>query len=442
MTWQGGSVSVSGNLYNVTTGSDIGPAVTNGNPRISLTVGGDLGSLVTGLSPVPGGARPNEGDVNFLDLNVGGRIGMMDIRGGVGMDQDEADPRAQVGENSLNITTGRSGGNGDIGMIRVGFHVAGDSFNITTSPNSVIGALLVSQDVYDDGNPRSGIYEGTRGIRINSGAGSDVRFADTPSIGLTGGVDITYQLIGGEILDLIDDGGTRVQISVANAPPGQQVGLVRAMPVDGSQGVVISQILANLTGGRTLQINGVDRPGARAASIGHILALGDGASSIQINGNVEIDVWRIEERDTRAQIAGFPGGGGTGGGAGGFAFIENNTPGGDMVSIDVTAAGRISTRGDLGITQAPSFGPDKFGPFLGLSVGLVGDVGGALGIPGGALLDNDLTATKIFRAVADDNYNSGQASLDDIGAPFDEALPQRGRRLHRQRDEGDGARRT
>ncbi|MBL9002132.1 MAG: hypothetical protein JNK25_13450 [Phycisphaerae bacterium] len=412
MSWQGGSVSVAGSLFNIITGSDIGPNAVTGNPRINVTIGGDLGSLYTGMSAVPGGDRPNEGDVNFLDLNVNGRIGLLDIRGGVGMDQDETDPRALLSVNSFNVFTGLGGGPGDIGMIRVGFHVAGDSFTVTTSPNSRIGAILVSQDAYDDGNPRSGVYLGAQGIRLNTGSGSDIRFADLPLLSLTGSADITYPLIGGQTLNLIDDGGARVQISVANAPPNQQVGLVRALPVNGSQGVVIGQIIANLVGGRTLSITSVTTSPTAAIGIGHILVTGDGASSIAIGGSSEIDVWRIEERVTRGQFGGADTQGG------GLAFIENNSPNGDIIAVDVAGLGRLSVRGNLGRSQLPDYGPTLIGPFMGYSIGLVGEVGGTLGIPGGALLDDDFLPSKLIRAVNDDNFQGGQASLDDIGAPF------------------------
>lgn len=411
MSWQGGSLSVAGSLYNITTGSDIGAALAGGNLRINVSIGGDLGNLVTGLSPVPGGERPNEGDVNFLDLNVGGRIGTLDIRGGVGMDQDEPDPRGPVGPNSFNIRTGLGGGRGDIGLIRIGFHVAGDSMNVTTSPGSTIGALLVSQDAYLDANPRSGVYEGARGIRINTGAGSDVRFVDLPRLDLTASVDVLYPLIGGQTLELIDDAGARVRISVQQAPPGVQVGTVRAFPIDGSQGVAIGQITADLTGGRTLNINGIAAGGSASASVGRIVVQGDGASRIVIDGPVEIDVWRIEEV-----------GGGGGEGGGGLFEIRNATPNGDIVAIDVSALGTLSVQGDLGRTQVPAWGPSLIGPFLGLNIGFVTEVGGPLGVPGGALLDDDLSAQKIFRAVNDDNFDAGQAALDDIGSPFDPYL--------------------
>ena len=417
MSWQGGSISTPGSLFNITTGSDIGQpgGNTRGNTTITVAIGGDLGSLITGLSPLlagPDSAR--SGDVNFLNLDVGGRIGLLDIRGGVGMDQDSDDPRASVGPNSFNVRTGLNGQGGSIGLVKVAFHVAGDTMNVTTPAGSTIGGLLVSQNPasYVDGSARSGTYEGQRGIRLNTGAGSDIRFADIQRVDLINGLDIRYQIVGGQLLELIDDGGASVQISI-NGPAGQVLGEVIALPVDGSQGVVIAAINADLSAGRTLRINGVDPLGAGVIGIGRINAIGDGASVISIGGNVEIDVWRIDEQNLL--------GAGTPGAAGGFGSIINNTPNGDIVAIDVIAVNIVSVDGDLGRTQLPAFGPRLVGPRLGISNRLEGDVGSPLGTAPG-LYDTSLAGNKILRAIRDADTREGQAALDDVGYPVDPDL--------------------
>jgi hypothetical protein len=402
MSWQGGSISTPGSIYNITTGSDIGQpgANTTGNTNITVTIGGDLGSLVTGMSPLFGaGQGSGEGDVNFFTLNVGGRIGTIDIRGGVGMDQDSTDPRAPVGPNSLNIFTGLNGSGGDIGFIKVGFHVAGDSMNVTTPGGSTIGALLVSQAAYNDTGDRSGIYLGEQGIRLNTGSGSDVRFADAPRIDLANSVDVVFPLFGGTALDLIDDSGARVQV-IIDGPFGQQLGELIALPVDGSQGVVIASINADLTNGRVLRISSSGTSGV--VGIGRMVLAGDGTSQIALSGAVEIDVWRI--------IDSGPGGG--------FASITNTTPNGDFVSIDVAGLGTLNVDGDLGRTQVPAYGPQLIGPRLGVATTLQGNVGDALGLQPG-LFDTSLAANKIYRAIGDSNTDEGQAALDDVGSPID-----------------------
>jgi hypothetical protein len=414
MSWQGGSISTPGSIFNITTGSDIGePGGSTVGNSITVSVGGDLGSLITGMSPFlagPGSAR--SGDVNFLDLDVGGRIGILDIRGGVGMDQDATDPRARVGANSLNIRTGLNGGGGSVGVVRVAFHVAGDSMNLTTPAGSTIGAVLVSQDpaAYIDADPRSGVYLGSRGIRLNTGAGSDIRFADVQRVDLLNSVDVTYPIIAGQILELIDDGGSLVQISITGTS-GEILGEVIAFPVDGSQGVAIAAINANLVGGRTLSISGRDPQGAGVIGIGRINAVGDAASVITISGTVEIDVWRIDERNLFGGAAQ----------AAGFASIVNTTPNGDIVAIDVVAVNVVSVDGDLGRTQLPAFGPRLIGPRLGISRTLEVDIGGPLGAAPG-LFDTSLAAGKLLRAIRDSDTRDGQAAFDDIGYPIDPDL--------------------
>jgi hypothetical protein len=96
MTFQGGTFSIAGTLYNITTGGDIGASGVNQiTQTIRFDIGGNLGTLITGKSPVTG-IGPTEGDLNFIRLNVGGSIGSIDVQGGIGMDQDAADPRAPV----------------------------------------------------------------------------------------------------------------------------------------------------------------------------------------------------------------------------------------------------------------------------------------------------------------------------------------------------------
>jgi hypothetical protein len=406
MSFQGGSFSAPGSLFNITAGSDIGnPGAIGGGSPIDIRIGGDFGTLFTGLSQVVGGG-PNEGDMNFFGLIVGGRIASIDVRGGIGMDQDiTADPRAPLPLDQVHIVSGNAGGNGDIGFIRVGFHVAGDHLSISTSPGSTLGAFLVSQDVYTDTDPRSGVYLGLQGVPIISGAGSDVRFVDIPRIDLVNSVDVTTPLIGGQAAHFVDDAGSNITISVENAPDGVQVGTVRALPIEGSQGVAIGQISVNLAGGVILHITGTNPGGAGIVSIGHIVVVGgDAGSQIQIDGSVEVDVYSIQS-------------------AAAIDAITNTTPGGDLVAVDVGGLNTLEVHGDLGRTRVPGWGPQHIGPQLGLANQPVADVGGALGVPmgRGTTVDDDFNSN-IFRPLNDDRVAGGQAYGDDIGVPLDGQL--------------------
>lgn len=431
MSWQGGAFVVTGNLYNITAGSDISPPNANqGASPIDVRVSGDFGTLYSGLSGVASTPGPNSGDLAFFNLTVGGRIASLDVRGGVGMDQDATDPRARRGTNIVNIRTGTNGGNGDIGFIRVGFHVAGDSMNITTSPGSVLGGLMVSQDVYTDTDQRSGIYAPTNGgvsvygIHIISGFGSDVRFVDAPNVDLLNSRNVRTLLTGDAPAEFVDDSGARVRIGVENGPTGTEVGRVRVLPIDGSQGVAIGAIEVDLSGGRVLTIEGVGTSSG-VVSIGHIIITNaDANSEIQIRGNVQVDVYRIEQT------------GGTG-----MNIIANTTPGGDIVSADVVGVNTVQVFGDIGRTQVPSWGPQKIGIYLGVAADLGTAVGDPIGTGNGdqapfdngqggggggttppvPLLDRDFNGNA-FRPITDDNFDTGNAYLDDIGSPVNPQL--------------------
>ncbi|MBI1189164.1 MAG: hypothetical protein GC200_00560 [Tepidisphaera sp.] len=442
MTFSGGAITTPGTIYNITAGSDIGgPANPGGAARITVRAGGDLGTVYTGLSPAAGGsqlaqggATPNQGDLNFITFNIGGRIGLIDVRGGIGMDQDETDPRAPLAPNTVtvSINTGTNGGSGDIGEFRVGFHVYGPSLQINTSPGSRIGAFLVSQDVYTDtADVRSGIY-GSRPVSITTGAGSDVRFFDAPKIDTSASVDSRLDLVGSTPINIIDDGGARVQIYVENAPDNVVVGSVRVLSIDGSQGVAIGSITVDLSFGGILHISPMATTGGGGGggagggggsttptgivSIGRIIITGTNPQSqVQITGDVKVDVYRI------TGVTGGAGGGG-GGGAGGAALdrILNSTPGGDIVAIDVDSINTIDVYGNIGSTQLPVWGPTSIAPYLGLSGNLTTAVGDALGFSAAAgFLDNDASPTRIYRPINSDNFNGGNAYVDDVGSPID-----------------------
>lgn len=417
MTFQGGTFSIAGTLYNLTTGGDIGASGVNQiTQTIRFDIGGNLGTLITGKSPVSGSGS-NEGDLNFLRLNVGGSIGSILVQGGIGMDQDATDPRAPVSTfEGTQINTGLNGGRGDIGFFRTGFHIAADSVGIHVTPGSTIGALLVSQDTYADGNARSGIYGGN-GIPIVTGAGSDVRFFDTPRLDVTNSVDLRYVLLPGVPVELIDDGGARVRVTLTAGTDASVTGFVIASQVDRSQGVAIGRVSANLIGGATLTIDSQapagttpGQPGEPArggtVGVGRIeVTNADAFSAILLTGSVQIDVYRIIQ---------------TGGDA--FGLITNETIGGDIVSADVASLNTLTiSHGNLGSTQVPAWGPQRIGPFLGIAAGLVQDPGGALGILVGGIVDDDFNGN-VYRPVNSDDYAGGNASFDDIGAPLDPFL--------------------
>jgi hypothetical protein len=407
MDFAGGTIAVdNGGLYQLLTGSDIEGVALDAFPTIVLR--GDLGVVVTGLSPVIGIA-PEQGDLRNVNLEIGGRIGMLDIKGGVGHSRDnpEIDVEFDLPE-TVNISTGLRGGSGDIGFFRVGGHVYANRMNVSTSPGSTVGGFAISQDIaFSEEDPFWGISGEGRpagdGVTWNVGAGSDLRFVAIPRIDLEAAVDVAQTIRVNQAIEIVEDSGARVRITVrgGGGTTGNPVGFLRTMPVDGSEGVAIGEIEVNLAPGLGLEIEGLGGGSGDIISIGRIqITGGDAASNIRFIGNIEIDVWQIFQSD------------------GELNFIENLTPNGDIVAIDVPDINTVRIqRGDLGRTQVPAWGPRLIGPFLGIG----GDGGEGAEFAPFTIegpLDNDVNGN-LYRPVNDTNFAPGNAYLTDVGSPVD-----------------------
>ena len=415
---RGSTYSIPGDLHEFIAGSDIWSNAGSQATAVQLLVGGNLGYLATGQNPLAGAVGPNEGDVNYLNLRVGGKIGNVNIRGGIGMDQDnKPDPRGVVAPDPARnadvvIQTGVNGGAGDIGMFRTGFHLVSGALSITTSPGSTIGGLLFSQDVYTEAGARTGLYNydfltGNRGIYLNTGAGSDIRFVDFPRISMTAGGDVFTPIQAGVPLQFVDDSGAVLSITVVN-PDGVNdngvVGQVRSLTVNGGQGSVIGQISANLTGGRRLIVQGTGQnSGQGSIALGRVLITGaDTTSSVAFTGSTEIDVYRLDS-------------------AGALTSVSNDTPGGDIVLVDSNGLGSITvSHGDLGTTQTPAFGPQNLGTIFGISLGTAGTngIGGPITVPKAPFYNSINASASIYRPAQDDEiYGANGAYAEDLGIP-------------------------
>lgn len=408
------SINIPGNLYNITAGSDVG---TPGG-SFTVNVGLNFGNLVTGLSAVIG-TGPREGDLHGTSFNVGGSIGMIDVRGAIGITQDvQPNPFYPVTDiaNGISFRTGTRIANdptlkGNIGMIRVGSNVGiangGSTLQVVTPDNSTVGGFLVSQDLaIGAGDPYVGIYSQDpitspqAGINFQLGINSDLRFFDTPQIDQGGVNDKFLNLITDQPLTLTDDSGATVQITLSG---GTTPGIIRVVPIAGSLGVAIGRITVDLSGGAILTINGVSNPsGTDVISIGRIIITGSSAASqLNIIGTAEVDVWRIEQ---------------TGGTE--FGDIANTSPRGDIVVADMVALNNLFMgTGDLGRTQVPAWGPQQLGIFLGITAGAggAGGAGGPISVP--AAVVSSLWNGDLYRPVNDTQQLPPGPWLDDIGSP-------------------------
>jgi hypothetical protein len=409
MAFSGGTYTISGSLFGLITGSDVGVDGGAQNP-IRVTVGGNMGNMYTGQSQAVGGSA-NQGDVNFFQLRVGGSVGDIRISGGVGMDQDADDPRARItGQpNHVQIVTGTAGGSGNIGLVRLGSHMVNGALTLNTSPGSIVGGFLVSQDKYYGDRPgdgRFGMYRGQQ-TEITTGLGSDIRFADVPRFDLADeNRNVFFQLRNGEALELTDDGGSRITITLTGVT-NAATNVVRVIPIDGSQGVVIAGIDVNLAApdgtalGATLTIAASNPAGAGVVGIGRITLLGgDATSNIQIQGSVEVDVYQIIQTNGEA-----------------FGDITNATPGGDIIAMDVASVRNVTIQGNLGSATTGAGGPTLSAPFLGFGQGNGGEGENPLPVPPGPF-DDDFNG-QVYRPIANDNFDQGNAFLDDIGGPYD-----------------------
>lgn len=407
------SVSVAGNLFAIATGDDIEGTLLN---PATFNIGGNLGVIRTGMRDV---GNVDEGDLRNTRITTGGSIGLINVQAGQGIDSDGNVPRPGDGPLSIQITTGTNKDlRGDIGLMRFGNHAGANTMLVKTSAGSIVGGYLVSQDIVEEPGALQGIYgpgvfPNNNGTNFQLGFGSDLRFFDSPRIDYLNLINQTTELPQNVPVIFTDDAGGQVEVTIV-APTGSAAnGRAIVIPVSGSKGVALGRINVDLTGGARLRIRGLGAAGNKdVISIGRIIVTGaDGNDGVQIEGNTQIDVWKIDYTATN------------GGQVGVLHEVINRTPGGDIVAIDATQLDRIEiTSGDLGRTQVPAWGPRLLGPYLGLVANSAGgEIGSAIGVgtPGSGEYNNAWTG-QILRPI---NNNDDETSfLDDVGSPVDPYL--------------------
>jgi len=409
----GGSFTIAGDLYEIYAGTDIETEFED----LIIQVGGNLGYLVTGQSEAIG-TGPAEGDIyaegGSIIFSVQGSIGYLDVSSSIGFDYDfEGDvvpPASPL--DSIVFRTGLSGEAGDIGFIRIGSHVASDTVSIITSPGSTVGGFAVAQDVdFAEDDIIIGIDAPSRtssqGVNFDLGPGSDIRFVDTPGLTNTFGEDVGIDLLIGESVELVDDAGGRYLVEINGVgAPGATVGFLRFIGIDDAEGVALATIEADLTGGRDLNITTIEGSADDVISIGRIDITGaDAQSSIQISGEIQVDIWQIFQ-------------------SGGAAFdsIRNDTPRGDIVAIDVVGLDELQIVGDLGRTQLPEYGPRRISPFVGINGEQVQGLGREATFDIPAAVISPFWGGGVYRPVANVTYPAGGGFLSDLGSPLDPYL--------------------
>lgn len=420
LTWGQSSINVAGDLFGVVTGSNISGA--------QLVVQGNLGTLMSGIAGALGQASTTVGDMFNFDLRVGGSISIIDVNGGMAINQITAAPDNEGG--LVNIQTGASPNRkGDIGRILVGTYINGSGISIRTSPGSQIDQFIVGSINRGAGSDFPSQVRGQMPT-ITMGDGSDLRFMTFSLVQNQASPDVVTIIPYNSSFTFVDDAGASVTISVTGgvtSPDPTQPAIstqsfvaVRTGAVNGSRGSAIARISATLRGGANLNLVG-NTPGV--VSIGEIIVdadFGGGGggpqpqetpSNILISGNNQIDVYLIQ------QVAGALG------------TISNTTVGGDIVAIDALNLQTVTVNGNLGRTQTTATGQALIGPFLDIDSASTTGTGGPILLSEPALNQGDgndwLTSAPTYRPVS---FTTGFApgrpalSLEDVGSPIDPFL--------------------
>ncbi|MEM9064384.1 MAG: hypothetical protein AAGB51_02720 [Planctomycetota bacterium] len=395
------SFTITGNLYSVTVGENLF--------NTTISVSGDFGTLLTDAdttSDPTEESTQNIGDVSNLTLLVGGNISVIDVRGSVEFQTEGPTPGFLNGLTTITAGLNAGSDGATIGMIRVAGNVIVGGLAITTPDNSVIDAILIAADIplgTDGGDGIVGFGGDDEPIIFDTGSGSDIRFLQAGQVNILGSIDETIAIDQGGVT-LVDDNGSVFTVSFT---PGdvETSSFIRFVPVDGSEGGVVAEIVVDMSSGGTLVINGLDANGS--VGIGRILVLNadvdEAESIISIGGLGEIDILEIVQLD-----------------GDGLTTISNTTQGGDIVAIDVQSVEFVTiTGGNLGATQVTEWGPSTLAPNLGVAAGLNDATGGALGVDPAALRVN--FNGQIYRGLAD-NIFGDNAYADEIGFPIDPYL--------------------
>ncbi len=363
-------VTSAGNIYGITAGGDIA--------GVTFNAPGHIGMVMAGYSLFVDDG--NEGD--FWDSFIqAGSLGYMNITGSFATETDAVDDDEPKGA-SAGIEV-----DGSIGTVHIGEHLRGTSAFFTIGDRSSFDQLIV--DAYtrgeDDGEPQvldslealetplDGII-GSNPV-ITTGTGSDIRFIDAPN-SLFNDVPGSFAVVLDEFTSHVtftDDAGGDVTIRLAGATETSGA-RVYFMEIDGSEGVAVSRIDAVLLDGANLVIENNRQDSV--ASIGRIrVNSASEETKIEIRGRGEVDVYRIE---------GFASDAGDGGGTNSLGLIRNDTPGGDIVSIDVAGLDQLDIRhGDLGRTQTNGVGLERLSAWIGLNAD------GVTEAPGGTIYVRD-----------------------------------------------------
>ena len=341
-----------GNIFGIHSGSDIA--------GVTVTASGYIGDVIAGYNSYTDDEE-DAGDI-YLSFFYADSLSYMKVRESFGGQSAGLAAGDLHNFNAAGIKT-----TGSIGTVSIHEQLLGTRAFFITGPNSMIDKIEVEALERDLTVPDSEEPDFTAapliGVvgdnpLITTGTGSDVRFLDIPNSNINGQPNFADILAPGSPISFTDDSGAEFTLRISGGDDTSTAN-VYFYAIDGSEGLAVSRIDANLAGGATLLIRS-DRKNA-TTSIGRIRILSDSNAKVRIDGPGEVDIYRIE--------AWASDGGGNNTGEAIIDKIENRTPGGDIVAIDVHSLNNLEIRnGNLGETETSGVGPTLLGPALGFNV--------------------------------------------------------------------------
>lgn len=376
--WVGNLVADSaGDIWNITAGQSLGYNTARSRATgtdvlapISITAAGDIGTIISGIANGGGQGLMGGSIVSGL-ISAGKDIGGIyayasgdaprhfgDL-GGFSEDATRDTMTALI--STLQIKSG-----GSIGVIHADNRIwGGTATSVVYGPSGSIDLLEASAVLVDSEHPGnrdldmssgfSGIL-GTGGtplsLKSTNPSGSNVKFVRTPYAFSTFNNADAIEIGPDEEISLVDDSGAvfTVRVTAGTTFGGNSTSGARIVtqPVEGSQGVAVARIIANLHFGADLIITN----NSGSVEIGDVIAVSNGQifdskSNIIFNGTGKTDVYMLRA-------------------VGQFDEIRNTTSG-DIAAIDVGGVRRVKWSGNLGrVDGLLDIGPSILGPNLGI----------------------------------------------------------------------------
>ncbi len=376
------TVSVTGSIYDIEIGGDIGVNPQTQTAGLTLTTTRWVGHIDVAAN------------VYKVNITIGETLGSLAVFGETANIPTATLRHPGTGPvaNGFRLTTGASGVPGNIGQLVFGGNVQGNNFRVTTSNGSTIDELTVA----------GGFVAGEPTFIM--GIGSDIRFANFQTVqriqpGVPVPQDYFIPLLYNTPLTLTDDSGVTFTITInGGAAAGASGGTLRVIPAGAVNGVVVGSMAVNLVGGANLTIT-TTSAGSLALSNINVTATSPN-SQIVFTGPAEIDVMTMVVNGV-------------------VNSITNNTIGGDIVLVDVGGVQTVRVNGDLGRTQTAVMSEWD------LARGVGTGAGAALGLPGGSVniaagLINGVNASAPFNTcpLAWPATAAIDRTLEDSGSPF------------------------